>query len=137
MTRLGLTRLERGAAALVAGLLLLLQAAIPPGFMLASGGATPTGAPSIVICTGHGPLAVSGDVPGPDGAKSPKSSPGAHAACPFAGHTGASVIPEPVQPQAVAYGAFAGFAPRATALAPGRGLAAPPPPATGPPTVLI
>ncbi|MDE2356713.1 MAG: hypothetical protein KGL69_08155 [Alphaproteobacteria bacterium] len=133
MTRLGLTGLERGAAALVAGLLLLLQAAIPPGFMLASGGATPTGAPSIVICTGHGPLSYAPDAPNPH-RKTPRPSPSQ--TCPFAGHAGASLVPDLPAPQPITFARFAPLTPDGHCLAPGRGLAAPPPPATGPPSLL-
>ncbi len=121
----GLTRIERGVAAFVAVLLLAVQLAIPPGFMVARG----ADGPSLVICTGHGPMMAHQDAPAAPG-KAPhsKSSP----ACPFAGHGGAPLAPPTFIPTAVETAATIGVD-----LAPGRGLAAPPPPSHAPPLHLI
>jgi hypothetical protein len=131
MAEVGLTRIERGAATFVAILLLALQLAIPSGFMVSG---SPTG-PAIVVCTGHGPLTLrTGDQGQPGKAPHSKSS----GACPFAGHGGAPLTPEPPTPQVVTYAAVAGLGPlSAPDLLPGRGLAAPPPPSQGPPVLLI
>ncbi len=78
-------RHDRIAVALLATLAFLVQLAAPQGFMLASA----NGAPSIVICTGHGPLLAPGDDHGlPD--KGRKQT----GACAFAGHGGAPALPE-------------------------------------------
>ncbi|HZC16403.1 MAG TPA: hypothetical protein VE309_06565 [Caulobacteraceae bacterium] len=126
-----LTRFENGAAVLAAVLLLILQVAIPPGFMLASGAGSPTGGLAMVICTGRGPVQLHPDAPG----KAPHSHAGT--ICAFAGHAGASLVPDLAAPRRVAFFAPAALVLRAVRLAPGRGLAAPPPPSTGPPSVLI
>ncbi len=136
MHPVGLTRIERGAAALVAVALLILQAAIPPGFMVGSGAATPTGAPSIVICTGHGPLTLGQDGPAPRD-KRPHPGSASGTICPFAAHAGASLVPDLPARRLIVFARFAPLAPNALRLAPGRGLAAPPPPPTGPPPRLI
>jgi hypothetical protein len=99
---------------------------VPPGFMPAR--AADGQGLAVVICTGHGPLQVG--VPGDHQAPAQKSKAGA--ACPFAA---AATAPPPAAPAV-----FEGPA-RLAALtpvvagdqSPGRGLAAPPPPATGPP----
>jgi hypothetical protein len=114
----------RGVVLTLAVMALAMRLAIPQGFMLA-GSETDAG-PQLVICTGHGPLKT--------GPASPaeKSKPGS--ACVFAGH-GAGAAPEPPpQIETAAFPATAGL-PRAIPadLAPGRGLAAPPPPSLGPP----
>jgi hypothetical protein len=100
---------------------------IPPGFMPAMA-ANGQGL-AMVICTGHGPLqlAAAGDHQGP-----PQKSK-AGAACPFAA---AATAPPPAAP-AVFQGEarFAVLTPFvASDQSPGRGLAAPPPPAIGPPS---
>jgi hypothetical protein len=131
MAEVGLTRIERGVAMIFAVLLLVFQLAIPQGFMLSAG---PQG-PAIVVCTGHGPLTLQTGEPGrPSKAPHAKSD----GACPFAGHGGAPLTPEPPTPTAAAYGAVAVLdALKAPDLLPGRGLAAPPPPSRGPPVLLI
>src|SRR5665213_2821876 len=70
---------DRAGIAVLAMLALLLQLAVPQGFMLARD----AGQPAIVICTGHGPLlAPAADHGLPT--KAPKSG----GACAFAGHGG-------------------------------------------------
>jgi hypothetical protein len=121
--------IERGLAAGLAVLALLVQVLAPPGFMVAR----ERGQPAIVICTGHGPVLSRDDLGGHPG-KAPKSRP--DAVCGFAGH-GAGVT-------ASALSAVSTSAPWSSPdpvasnadLAPGRGLAAPPPPAQAPPPIL-
>jgi hypothetical protein len=85
---------------------------------------------TITICTGHGPLRY--DPPGDHKAPPAKSK---ASACPFA----ANITPPP-PPAAIAWsGPVAHDTANLTAAvsqAPGRGLAAPPPPATGPPVLI-
>jgi hypothetical protein len=106
-----------------------MKVAAPPGFMIAAPGSN-AGFP-LVICTGHGPLAAGL----PDG-KGDKSQTKSDSPCAFAGH---AVPPTPSVGTPVLGSAFVRTADRAAArfdLAPGRGLAAPPPPSQGPPTLL-
>jgi hypothetical protein len=92
------------------------------------------GAPAIVICTGHGPLLVSGAGHGlpakPSGSKSSGS-------CPFAGHGGPALAPALIHFSAVAVA----HTPRSDGAPRGfwieRRLAAPPPPSHAPPRLLI
>jgi hypothetical protein len=97
---------------------------VPPGFMPARA-ADGVGL-TVVICTGHGPLQI--------GAAQDHQAPvkKSKAACPFAA---AATAPPPTAP-AVLQGSvrFAALAPMIVGdQSPGRGLAAPPPPAIGPP----
>ena len=118
----------------MAALALLVQIVVPRGFMLSlSGGVNGPGfgAPTLVICTGHGPLLV--DAHGKP-AHAPGKS-GSDAPCGFAGH-GAGAEP----PVALALAASPAQMAHAVVLktfdlAPGLGLAAPPPPSQGPPEV--
>jgi hypothetical protein len=126
----GLTRIERGVAAFVAVLLLAVQLAIPPGFMVARG----ADGPSLVICTGHGPMMAHQDAPAAPG-KAPHSKSGP--ACPFAGHGGAPLAPPTFIPTVTSYEAVETAVTLGVDLAPGRGLAAPPPPSHAPPLHLI
>jgi hypothetical protein len=114
--------LWRGGLIALAVMALFVRVLIPSGFMVADsqGGGFP-----LVICTGHGPLMLGGD----------KAPPASHtdSACAFAGHAAAppptlahtpiptrvALTPEPQK--RIAY------------LAPGLGLAAPPPPSHAPP----
>ena len=101
-----------------------MQVLIPQGYMV---GAT-AAAPALMICTGHGALQTP-DHPG----KAPK--PSSDAPCAFAGH-GAAATPPILTPLALP-----GFLPTALTTqsfvrqSPGRGLAAPPPPSQGPPSL--
>jgi hypothetical protein len=115
------------ALALVA---LALRVLIPSGFMVADA-KTNHGYP-VVICTGHGTLTL--DSSGDHKSPAPKSKP--DAPCAFAG------MATPVAPT------LAALAPPSYRLSqpapaevrpdqiPGRGLAAPPPPAIGPPRLI-
>jgi len=122
VTRSSAPRTNLAALLLLLGAL-LARAVIPAGWMVAPASA---GVP-IVICTGDG--MVTGAMPGKnDGQPRTNSEP-----CAFAG-LGLAALPAPLvaavaAPLAVAIAILA----PAVVLVPGRGLAAPPPPATGPP----
>ncbi len=116
---------DRTGLAVLAMLALLLQLAVPQGFMVASDG----GRAAIVICTGHGPLlAPTRDHGAP--AKAPK--PGA--TCAFAGHGGTPTPAPMLALTAVSFTPLAPLDPPRLSTTPGRGLAAPPPPSQAPPT---
>jgi hypothetical protein len=104
-----------------------LRILTPPGFMTAPS----PGGLRLVICTGHGPLAL--NLPQRDRSK---SSPAAKAdgPCIFAG--GAAAPPPDEAVMAAAGGVEISPAPNArpAALAPALDLSAPPPPARAPPT---
>jgi hypothetical protein len=107
-------------------LALLVQALLPQGYMFSATSGAP---PSLVICTGHGPLVLSVDHGAP--AKPAKSS--HDAPCIFAGH-GPLVAAAPTLLQRSLKVSFLEPAvARPYDLLPGLGLAAPPPPSQGPP----
>ena len=121
-------------------LALSVKVLVPQGFMVAP--QPSADAPfALVICTGHGTLVVD-----PAGAAKPGSehrdpsgkSPTHDAPCAFSGH-GAAAPPPSLAPVATVEFVSHVFAPaqRVADLAPGRGLAAPPLPARGPPSRLI
>ena len=118
-----------GLGTLLAVLALLLNVAVPQGTMVAPGG---HGAAALVICTGHGPLTLAGH----DGGPAHKGQAAGHdGACAFAGH-GLASAPPPLPLIARAAFAPATLVRLAVAdLAPGRGLAAPPPPSHAPPVL--
>lgn len=116
-----------GPAALLAVLALALQLMIPPGFMPARG--------SLVVCPGH---ASGMDVSAMAKTAPPRSAPDRHAgpSCPFAGHGMAPPLgdaPRLVSARVDNHRLAAAVSPD---LAPGLGLAAPPPPPRGPPILL-
>lgn len=100
---------------------------VPPGFMPAR--AADGAGLAVVICTGHGPLRIGAASEG----QAPARKSRAAAACPFAA---AATAPPPAL--LAVFHAPATFAARVPAIAgdqsPGRRLAAPPPPAIGPPS---
>lgn len=102
---------------------------VPPGFMPAR--AADGAGLAVVICTGHGPLQLGAAQDHPSPAQKSKAG----AACPFAA---AVTAPPPTAPEV--FQAPARFAVLASIIAgdqsPGRGLAAPPPPAIGPPSLV-
>ena len=124
-----MARLDRHTGGrLVAGfaaICLVVSMLVPAGFMVAQTAA----GPSIVICTGHGVW-----TPASDNHGAPAKAPaGEHAVCAFADHGGAMLGPQvlALAPQLAVYDP-----PRSAAvadIAPGLGLAAPPPPSQGPP----
>ncbi|HEY1752811.1 MAG TPA: hypothetical protein VGG29_16250 [Caulobacteraceae bacterium] len=119
----------RGGGLVLVALALALRLAVPAGWMVAQDA---SGAAQLVICTGH---AMGREAP-PQPGQPPKSHD--DHPCAFAGH----VTPTPPT-------LAAGAAPLATLAyadapapipvdqQPGRGLAAPPPPAVGPPAASI
>lgn len=121
----------------LAALAVALKVMIPAGFMTAPD--PRNGLPfSLVLCTGDGAKLVQ---PGEalaghhdkDADKSAHDSP-----CPFASHGAAAPPPSPFTATKVAFVAYLDVPPaRVVHLAPGRGLAAPPLPARGPPSQLI
>jgi hypothetical protein len=119
---------HRAGFAVLAMFALLLQLAVPQGFMLARD----AGQPAIVICTGHGPLLTPAPGHGVP-AKAPKPS----GVCAFAGH-GATPTPAPLLALAeVRFEPLAAPAVSPIFATPGRGLAAPPPPSQGPPNRIL
>ncbi len=110
------------------GLLALLAVALkvltPSGFMIAQ---TRGGFP-LVICTGHGPLDLSGAGDPLHGKKSSNDAP-----CAFSGHAATTPPASFVVSAAVGLVYLAPVTDRRGDLVPGRGLAAPPPPSQGPP----
>jgi hypothetical protein len=119
----------RNVALTLAILALALKVAVPPGFMISDTGA----AVPITICTGHGPLLID-----PGGAKAPKT-PTHKMDTPC---TGAGNVTPPSPPLAgglaepYVWAATVINAGPAPDVAPGRGLAAPPPPSQAPPVLL-
>lgn len=142
IAREGMPRAQAWRLALVL-CALLIRALLPSGLMVA---ATPAGALTVTLCSGRGPVEVLVDDQGrlvdPDTvASSDTGEPGDDSRakhdvpCAFAGLLAPALPVEalpPVVPPTVA-------APRVatTGVGVGTGLAAPPPPATGPPVSLI
>lgn len=113
----------RGVLMTLAVLALVMRIAAPQGYMVQG---SSVGGVQLVICTGAGPLK--------SGPADPVDKSKTGGACAFAGQ-GSGAAPEPaptVEPAAIAYTAMAEPVVPAD-LAPGRGLAAPPPPSLGPP----
>lgn len=121
------SRLRGAAGVWLAAMALALQVLVPPGFMAAR---TASGAPAVVICTGHGPLKAPGDAP----AKPERS---ADHLCVFAGHAAAPPPPASLALTEARVEPAVQTALIAPDLQPGRGLAAPPPPSRGPPVLSI
>ncbi len=117
-----------GLWTLVAILALALKVLTPPGFMVAQ---TP-GAFPLVICTGHGPLK-SVDLPIPSDGKSRQTG---DKPCAFAGHGLAPTLAQAPMLTVSPAIYLAEFPVPSGRPAPGRGLAAPPPPSQAPPRVL-
>jgi len=114
-------------AVALALLALAVRLAVPQGFMVSS----QASGPSIVVCTGHGPLQLDrlGDHKAP--AEKSKADP----TCAFAGAIAPTLpIGSTIPRQAVAFDRIVPGA--ASEQTPGRGLAAPPPPAIGPPQLV-
>jgi hypothetical protein len=115
-----------------------LKVLTPPGFMVAA----PTNdLPfAIVICTGNGPLSLEpGQSLADHGGK--EQAPGGkihESPCAFAGLAAAAEPPSALNVAPVQFVAYRAVQIRPVAsVAPGRGLAAPPLPARGPPSLLI
>jgi len=124
-------RFWSSVARALAGLALFLMVLVPQGTMVARSGDQVL----ITICTGHGPATL----PAPDGfggKKAPPAKKAADAPCPFAGHAPPAPVPV-VAPlsQASPFPPPADSPRFADSAEPGRGLAAPPPPAHAPPSL--
>jgi hypothetical protein len=113
----------RGVLLTLAVLALVMRVAVPQGFMVS--GEAGSG-PQLVVCTGHGPLKT--DPSSPAGKSRPDSP------CAFAGH-GVGAAPQPAPAIQLVSRALPPEPHAALPVdaVPGRGLAAPPPPALGPP----
>ncbi len=118
----------QGWFAVLATLALLVQVLVPQGFMVSG----EPGAAGLVICTGHGPL-LSLDSHGQP-AKAPKQA--ADSFCGFTSHSGTAGPPPSFALADFSVEYTARPAARRLASAPGRGLAAPPPPSQGPPALI-
>jgi hypothetical protein len=136
-------------AALLALCAIMLRVAVPAGFMLAPHADVPRGAIPIVLCTGSGSvtawLGEDGSLvtPGELDAHSDNehgdddpSQAGQHADCVFA-HAATAVPHGQTEFLPVAFhGETVAGTQERRDLVPGRGLAAPPPPSTAPPTLI-
>ena len=118
----------RGLSLALSLVALLMQVVVPAGYMVAQG----ANGPDVVICTGHGALVASADQH--HSGKAPASR--ADAPCVFAGH---GVLAPPADAAPAGVFPLSYISVPATGLwdlAPGRGLAAPPPPSQGPPRLI-
>jgi hypothetical protein len=114
-------------AALLAILAILLRAAIPGGFMLSA--AKAGGMPDLVVCTAQGLMTIAADA-GHDGDQAKQDT-----SCAFTAVAAVTIEPTRIALAAPFY-ADATVPHRAVPdQRPGRGLAAPPPPTTGPPAL--
>lgn len=123
----------------LAALAVALKVLIPAGFMTAPD--PRNGLPfALVLCTGEGAKLVQpGEALGGHHDKNGDADKSAHdAPCPFASHGAAAPPPSPFATAKVDFVAYVAVPPaRVVHMAPGRGLAAPPLPARGPPVQLI
>lgn len=118
---------ERFALALIA-CALLLRIAVPGGWMPGEQGRW------IELCTAQGSLTAFVDARGKLHHGDPADAEKAKQHCAFAGLGGALDRPAAVEPPTVAP-AYAPLPTRIASASVGRGLAAPPPPSTGPPSI--
>lgn len=116
----------------LAALALVVKVLVPSGYMVAG---PQDGAPfPLVICTAQGAMVLDADAAGGDHDGSPDGS--AHdSPCAFAGAGFAAAPPILAELRLPAAASTARPALGIRDLAPGRGLAAPPPPARGPPVL--
>lgn len=115
----------RGAA-ILALIALAVQVLIPPGYMPADLG----GRMTLAICTGHGPMQMGSARP--DGPRKSPDRSGDHV-CAFAGHGAVTPANVPQVDVAERVELEVRLPTGWRDLAPGRGLAAPPPPSQAPP----
>ena len=130
-TRCSPSAWPRRAFMFAAFLALALQLMFPAGFMVAEPGQA-HGFP-IVICSAQGQTVADRSAPAARDGGQKKAPAKSMAGCPFAGHAVASDPPAPTVLATPAVFAAAPAPARPYAVFPGRGLAAPPPPAIGPP----
>lgn len=126
----------RGIFLMLAALAVALKVMIPAGFMTRI--ASPDLPFALVLCTAQGAVTVE------PGQAAPRHDDRGDAAdhdspCAFAGHATAAPAPSPIATGVIEFVAYRPhLAPTAPIdLTPGRGLAAPPLPARGPPSLLI
>ena len=116
-------KLRVSAFYVLAFLALLFKVCVPTGFMVGNGG-------TILICTGISPMKMA--IPLPEVPTAPDKHKADHP-CPYAGNAAPPLAP----PMGTALLAPVALAPGLASVSPrmrlGRGLAAPPPPSTGPP----
>lgn len=127
--------ITRATLTILAALAIAYSVLVPQGFMTTRGA---DGRLLVVICTGHGPVAsmampgmdMGHDKSGHDGGKSDMQ-------CPFASHAAPSA---PVEPAYQLADLPLDYPPPPTlpliAVAPGRGMPAPPPPSRAPPRLV-
>jgi len=118
---------SKGALFALAFVALLFNVIAPPGYMLAD---PATAQPfAVVLCTAQGPVSLT-----PDLGHAPAHKPSSDMPCAFAGHGVGAAPPAPVVVGLADFAVYRGAVVLAVSdLAPGRGLAAPPPPSHGPP----
>lgn len=125
----------RGIFLMLTALAVALKVMIPAGFMTRA--ATNDLPFALVLCTAQGAVTVEpGETAGHD---SPDDVADHDSPCAFVGHAAAAPAPSPIATGDVEFVAYRRHAAPVAAvdLAPGRGLAAPPLPARGPPSLLI
>ena len=136
-TRVPSPPLARALFLAMAFMALALRVMVPAGYMAAS----PTNDHpfAIVLCSGDGQMTVQPGqaLPGHDDKQAPGKD-GQHAPCAFAGLAAGAVAPDLAATIPVVLESHPSpLSAAARDLAPGRGLPAPPPPARGPPSLLI
>jgi hypothetical protein len=131
-----LIRPWRGIALILATFALAFKLMIPAGFMAAPGQA---GLPfQVVLCTSQGMVVADASQMGgsqrdPDQPPAQQEKP-----CMFAGHGAALSPPALLEMASVTFAGYTEIRPEPFAsVVPGRGLAAPPPPSRGPPSLTI
>ena len=118
-------------AALLAILAILLRASIPGGFMLSA--AKAGGMPDLVICTAQGLMTIAGDhAPGSDDDSGKQQD----TSCAFTAVASVTITPTLLSIATPIYAEAVVVQRAIPDQRPGRGLAAPPPPTTGPPSLL-
>lgn len=139
MTRLAATarQFARETFLVLATLAIALKILIPAGFMTAP--EPRNGLPfALVLCTGQGPMVAEPGAPLGQHDKTPADRTGHDTPCPFAAQATPAPPPSDLVIARVEFVTFQPAPPaRPVYLTPGRGLAAPPLPARGPPSLLI
>jgi hypothetical protein len=122
----------RGLALSLAVMAITLKIMIPAGFMA---GPSSLGSAPLVLCTAQGMMLVDpSDLPSQDPTNPAPGKSSSDVPCAFAGHGVSGLIANTLATGAVETVAYLAARPLATQnVTPGRGLAAPPPPARGPP----
>ena len=129
-----LHRVPTRIGALLAALALFVRLVVPAGFMPM---ASASGAPTLVICTGQGPMVMpmpaGKPMAGMEHHQAPSDGDTASHGCFLAAVGGAVDIAAPAASIPLPFIVAVEHVVRAFVTRPGRGLAAPPPPKTGPP----